>query len=121
MRPRSHRQSHHLTHHARQAGHSTMNLSITHHQLTHAAELARTKAERYEALATIVKAMTDPANPGETPIVSLAKALHELDLCVVHRATVRQAADFVRESDDDSYDASDLLRRLESAESGQFD
>lgn len=91
------------------------------HQLTHAAELARTKSERYEALATIVKAMANPDTPGETPIVALAQSLHELDLCIVHRATVRQAADYVRESDDDSFDADDLLRRLERAESGQFD
>lgn len=98
-----------------------MNFSITHHQLTHAAERARIKAQRYEALATIVQAMADPATPGPTPIVELAQALHELDLCIVHRATVAQAAEFVRESDDCSDAADDLLRRLTRAETGQFD
>lgn len=97
-----------------------MNLSITHHQLTHAAELARLRAERYQALATIVQAMMQPSD-SETPIVALAKALYELDLCIVHRATVREAAEFVRESDDCSHEADDLLRRLTRAETGQFD
>lgn len=98
-----------------------MNLSITHHQLTNAAERARIKAQRYEALATIVKAMADPAQPGETPIVALAKALYELDLCILHRSTVHNAADFVRESDDQSHEADDLLRELMRAADGQFD
>lgn len=97
-----------------------MNLAITHHQLTQAAERARVRAERYQALATIVHAMMQPSE-SETPIVAMAQALYGLDLCVVHRATVQQAAEFVRESDDCSDDADELLRRLTRAEAGQFD
>ncbi|MDD2730391.1 hypothetical protein [Malikia sp.] len=77
-----------------------MNLNLVHHNLTMAAEAARQKTERCEALAVVVKAMIDPASAGPMPIVELAKALRAFDLCIVHREIVQQAADVVRETDD---------------------
>lgn len=93
-----------------------MNFNVAYHNLSHAADLAREKANRYEALAIIVKAMAEPGAK-ETPIIELAKALQELDLCIVHRRIVMQAADVVRETDDheglSSSELDHLLRQLE--------
>lgn len=95
-----------------------MNFNLAYHNLSTAAEHARERAKRYEALAVIVKAMAEPGEK-ETPIIELAKALQELDLCIVHRRIVMQAADVVRETDDhdglSSSELDDLLRRLEQS------
>ena len=95
-----------------------MNFNIAYDNLSTAADNAREMAKRYEALAVIVKAMAEPREK-ETPIIELAKALQELDLCIVHRRIVMQAADVVRETDDheglSSSQLYDLLRRLEQS------
>lgn len=93
-----------------------MNFNVAYHNLCTAAENARERAKRYEALSIIVKAMAEPGAK-ETPIIELANALHELDLCIVHRRIVMQAADVVRETDDyaglSSSELDHLLKQLE--------
>ena len=93
-----------------------MNFNVAYHNLSTAAKHASERAKRYEALAIIVKAMADP-EAKETPIIELAKALQELDLCIVHRRIVMQAADVVRETDDhESLSGSELGNLLTQLE-----
>jgi hypothetical protein len=65
-----------------------------------------------QALATVVHAMHNPAHPGPTPILQLAHALRELDLCLVHRHALMQAIDIVRETEDADGLSADELDHL---------
>lgn len=76
-----------------------MMIAIAAINMDNAAHQHRRIADQCAALATLLRVInSEPRNP--MPVVELAKALQPLDLCIVHRQTLRDAIAALKNEDD---------------------
>jgi hypothetical protein len=73
------------------------NLSIAAQAAKHAANDCKNFAKRIEKVAAILESM-HPEKPD--PIPELAKALHPLDLCLMHREAVKDCLTILQQTKD---------------------
>lgn len=90
--------------------------------LGNAAHRHRQLADQSAALATLARSIGADADK-PMPVEDLAQALLPLDLCIVHRESVRQLLEFLKTGDDsDGLSNSDihtLIKRLELSLKGR--
>lgn len=93
-----------------------MMMGLAANNLGNAAHQHRRIADQCAALATLLRVIdSEPRTP--MPVVELAKALQPLDLCIVHRHTLRQAVGALQGEDDGlgDTDLHTLIDRLQSS------